>query len=655
MADREQDYYKSCKMKILFIKIFYIIFLIIFSVIIIGGEVYPDTVDEIDERAEKYYKEKDFNRAISEWLSILEIDPNNEEIQKKIESVYDEKHRKDTAVQVSKIQLRLAKRALDISLKETNNRYDIAWNNLVTAYRIDPKDPELQDLRDDMQAFKKTLDIENRKTRLSDAMRQQYYSLLPVAREKMKLKEYEEALKIWKELLTIVPLDTIAGEGKRQAELAIQNRLKYERLMVMLDSAITLFDNKKYQEAELGFKQVLNIDPENKDAKSYLDKLNEVLEEKRNIELVKTQAEQLYQSGIDNVKKKQFDRAREDFENVLSLIENYKDTAARMATLERLKKEYEEQQRVARLKTIDIQFEKGLISLNDAKYKDAIASFEEVLILDPNNDLAKKYIQTAKEAQDQIEEEAVTEDSPYYSIVNSLAVSGKVLYDKGDYSESRRRWEKILDLFPKNRLATEYLLKCNIRINPKAFNEFSERYIADGRAFLKDKNFRLALQKFEMIKSIQANYPGIDALIATAKTGIGTKAPANVNVPVEEIERRTRLGIDYYRKGGEDNMKLALQQFKWINTNDPENTNALIYMNKIESQLRVTAGEPAAAQKLNPRQQRLVSTYYNKGINYYFNNKFDQAIGEWRKVLAIDPTNEKAKMNIRRCLALLKR
>ena len=250
MADRKQDNYKSCKIKIMFNKIFHIIFLLFISVIIIEGEVRSDTIDEIDERAERYYKDKDFNRAISEWLSILEIEPNNEEIQKKIESVYDEKHRKDTAVQVAKIQLRLAKKALDISLKETNNRYDIAWNNLVTAYRIDPKDPELQDLRDDVQEFKKILDIENRKTRLSDAMRQQYYGLLPVAREKMKLKEYEEALKIWKELLMIVPLDTIAGEGKRQAELAIQNRLKYERLMVMLESAIALFNNKKYQESE---------------------------------------------------------------------------------------------------------------------------------------------------------------------------------------------------------------------------------------------------------------------------------------------------------------------------------------------------------------------------------------------------------------------
>ncbi len=642
-------------MKLKVNNIIFVIVLIVVAALAAEVELRSESIAEIDKRAQEYYENKEFNKAISEWLTILEIDPQNEEIQKKIESVYDEKHRKDISLQVAKIQLRLAKRSMIISLKETNTRYNLVWNNLTTAYRIDPKDIDVQNFRDEVQEFKKILDVENRKNRLSDAMRKQYYSLLPQAREKMKLKEYEDALKIWNELIIIVPLDVVSLEGKRQAEMAIENRLKYERILALLDTGITLFNGKKYQEAELGFKQVLAIDPDNKDARSYLEKINEFLDEQRNKELVRIQTEQLYANGINGLKKKEFDRAKEDFENVLSLIPNYKDTVERLRSIERLKKEYEEQQRIAKLKTIDVQFEKGLIALNEARYKDSIVSFEAVLVLDPKNDLAKKYIQTAKEAQDQIEEETVTEDSPYFSIVNSLSVSGKVLYDRGEYSESRRRWEKILDLFPKNKIATEYLLRCNIKINPKAFTDFSEKYISEGRTFLKEKNFRMALQKFEMIKSIQANYPNIDTLIANARAGIGAKPAANPNVSPIDIERRTRLGIDYYRKGGEDNMKLALQQFKWVNANDPENTSALVYINKIESQLRVGAGEPETALKLNEKQKRLVSTHYFKGINFYFNNRIDDAISEWRKVLVIDPNHEKAKMNIRKCLALLRR
>ncbi|MGQ9844470.1 MAG: tetratricopeptide repeat protein [Spirochaetota bacterium] len=65
--------------------------------------------------------------------------------------------------------------------------------------------------------------------------------------------------------------------------------------------------------------------------------------------------------------------------------------------------------------------------------------------------------------------------------------------------------------------------------------------------------------------------------------------------------------------------------------------------------------EERAGKKLTPRQQELVREYYFKGINYYSNNKFELAITEWRKVLAIDPNHEKAKNNIKKCLILLGR
>jgi tetratricopeptide (TPR) repeat protein len=84
---------------------------------------------------------------------------------------------------------------------------------------------------------------------------------------------------------------------------------------------------------------------------------------------------------------------------------------------------------------------------------------------------------------------------------------------------------------------------------------------------------------------------------------------------------------------------------------------ALIALNKIESQRRtgstVEADRPGA--RLTDAQRKLVSEYYFKGISYYSSNNYEKAIEEWRKVLAIDPGNEKAKSNIRKCLELIKR
>ena len=58
---------------------------------------------------------------------------------------------------------------------------------------------------------------------------------------------------------------------------------------------------------------------------------------------------------------------------------------------------------------------------------------------------------------------------------------------------------------------------------------------------------------------------------------------------------------------------------------------------------------------LTEKQRELVNKYYNNGIIYYTSNNFQKAMQEWRKVLAIDPGNIKARNNIRKVLAFMER
>lgn len=614
-----------------------------------------ETVDVIDKRAEAYYKERKLNKAIAEWLTILDVDPNNERIQRKIEAVYDEKHKKDISTQKARMQLREAKKLLTEDVEQSEAAAQKAKENFIAAYRVDPNDPVLQSMRTDMESFSDELSNEKRKKRLTAAMQKRYSELLLDARQKMQEKKYEASLKIWEEILSLVPIDIVALEGKRQAVLAIENRIKFERIMSLIASGTALFNDKKYNEAKLEFQQILSIDSGNAEAKSYISEINDILDEAANLELRKMQAEQLYKSGIENIRKKEFDKAEDDLENVIAIIEDYKDAKAQLQSIGKLRKEHEELMRLFKLKKIDTEFQNGLIALSESKYRIAISSFETVLSLDKDNALAKRYIQTAKDAFMQEREERVDEDSPYFDVVNSVAATGMALYKKTRYEESRKNWERILNLFPKNRLATEYLLKCNIKLNPAAFQDTADLLIKEGKEYLSQKKYKLALDRFDMIKSISEDYPGIDKLIAAAKKGAVEKT---VNVDyAAEIERRIKAGIDYYKKGGKNNLELALQEFKWIINKDTENTSAAIYINKIESQLRVGTTEETetGGRKLTAKEKQYVKTHYFKGINYYFNNKYNDAINEWRKVLAVDPENEKAKMNIRKCLVLLKR
>lgn len=628
---------------------------IVIGTIMMGGVLYPESVDEIDRRATDYYNNKEFSKALGEWLGILEIDPENESAQKKIEMLYEEKHRKDVSFQTAKY---LYRDSLDSiakgDIEKAKDNSDRAIASFVTAYRIDPKDAELQIMKEDMRKLQEEVQIELAKKRLSEGLKKRYLALMKEADANIKSQQFETAVKNYKEVLSFVPNDIAAMEGLRNAELAISNRLKYERIQSLLVAGIALFDGKKYKEARGDFNEVLGLDAKNREAKDYIRKIDDILEESRNYEMKRLQAEQFYLSGIENIKNKNFDQAVDDFENVLALIKNYKDTVERLNSIDRLRREYLEELKLLKLKNIDREFQNGLIAYADARYKEALSHFERTIMLDPANDLAKKYIQRVKDALKDIEEEVVDNDSPYYDVVNSLAVSGRQLYDKGDYIGSRQRWEKILRLFPKNRLAQEFLLKCEFRINPEAFSQFATKIVDEGQDFLREKKYERALRQFELIQTIVPTYPGIGALIAAAKKGMEKKAEPGASP--QEIEARYAEAMNLYRRGGRENTEQALKNFRWIMAKDPNNVKALINVNRIESQLRL--GGVEATEKrgaLTEKQKQLVRTYYYNGINYYTNNNFDRAIEEWRKVLAIDPEHEKARNNIRKCLVLLGR
>lgn len=609
-------------------------------------------IDNYNKQAFEYYNKKDLTKAIIEWLKILEIDPNNEDAQRNIELVYEEKHKKDISFQKAKLYYRLSRKVLPEDIDAAKNNSNIAIEHFIVAYRLDPNDPELQILKDELKLLSDEIKLELAKKRLSEEIKKKYYALLSEAQILMNEKRYEDAIKVWDEMLRLVPLDAVAGEGKRQAELAINNRLKFEKIMALIATGEEYFKQEKYIDSRNEFVQVLKLDEKNRVAKDYIAKIEDILDEKRTYEQRRLQAEQFYIAGVNNLKTYEFTQAQDNLENALALIDNYKDSRALLESIPQLKKEWEERQRLLRLQQIDKTFQEGLISLTEGRYRDAVSAFQATLTLDPKNELARRYLSTALDALMVEEEEIINENNPYYSIVQPLIESGKRLYNQGNIAESREQWVKILNLFPQNRIATEYLLRCDLAKNPESFQKFAEKIVNDGNKLLAEKKYNEAFKKFDLIATIDPQYPEIQNLITQSKVG---KRKTGGEVTDIDFRQRYNVALQLYQQGGKNNLEKALAEFKIINNKYPDNIQVAIIINKIESQLRFRVAEQVQGKKLTPRQQELIREYYFKGINYYTNNQFDLAITEWRKVLAIDPDHEKAKNNIKKCLILLGR
>ncbi len=632
--------------------------------------VFTQSVEEMDRRAQRHLDNKEFSKAVSIWLNILDLNPDNKDIQKKIEMLYELKQKKDLSLERAKYNYKISKmeivknRAKNISLdnaeknlKKSKDKSAVAFANFVTAYRIDPKDPEMQLIREDMERLEKIIASEEKKLRISIAQREKARQLTLLAQKAMNESQFKVALGYWAGILEFMPENVEAQEGKRQAQIAIDNIIRYESIKRYIASGTLLFNQEKYTESRQDFMNVLQLDPQNTTAEDYIEKIDDVINQKKRFEQKQRQAQNFYASGIRNLKGNLFNEARDDFENALALIPNFRDARARLAGIESLRKAYERREQERRLRTINTEFQNGMIALTEGNYGRAISAFEKTLKLDPENKLAAVYILRAKDAQRQVDEEIVDDNSPYFDFVNSLIVSGNKLYEEGNYIESKKRWEQILELFPKNKLAATSLLKCELKMNPGQKNLFASRIIEEGRELLKKRDVIGARRKFELVESISPDYPGLKGLLSqVGKKGVFEPAPTLSGADKSEINRRFNLGMSLYRRGGADNIKKALVQLKWVAAHDPGNIQAVVSVNKIEAQIRSGSSAPVKAEGgLNEKQEALVRRYYYSGINYYSNNDFKRAIAEWRKVLAIDPNHTRARNNIRKCLVLLGR
>ncbi len=76
---------------------------------LISEGAFPQSSQELDKLAQEYYSERDFTRAIETWMLVLEQEPENERIQKKIERVYEEKYQRDLAFLTAKKNQKLAR------------------------------------------------------------------------------------------------------------------------------------------------------------------------------------------------------------------------------------------------------------------------------------------------------------------------------------------------------------------------------------------------------------------------------------------------------------------------------------------------------------------------------------------------------------------
>ncbi len=626
---------------------------------------------KLNREAQALFDRKDYGAALGLWLSYLDKNPKDEKIQQKIEIVYEIKLQKDLALQKFRAEYRFA---MDKFKKDSDEEKKLGLpvgkdgiESYIVSFRTDPYDSEVKRYEEDWRELKAEVERIQKELSYSEMKRKKVAELRKLAREMSALKypDYQELKETWKKILGYIRNDAEALEGVRLCEMAIENRLKWEKIRDLSMMGTSFFEQKKYEPSRKCFDNVIQLDAKNRYAKMQIKKIDEILSHRQQALLNLKNAEVAYANGLRDLKENKFELAQEDFGQVVALLKEfkevqgtiYRDSVEKLKKLSEMKEQYLRMERQKREERARQLFQDGLIAYTGGRYRDALNLFQNSLNYKPDSDQTKQYLKWTQDALKNEEEDELSKDSPYYDLVQSIGLAGKSLYGKGQYNESMNKWLSIRQLFPKNRLAREYIFKCEIRLNPASRGEMLKSKFEDGKKFMAAKKYRDALRSFEEVLSIERNYPGVAMLIDQARGGIRSAMPGG-NLTQEDrdqIAKTFASAMALYEKGGAENIKKALGDFRWIVKKDPNNTKVAIIVSKIESQLGMSKPAAERVSRLTPKQQEMVNYHYYRGINFYSQNEFQKALDEWRQVLIIDPQNDRAKKNFMKVSAFLGR
>lgn len=380
-----------------------------------------------------------------------------------------------------------------------------------------------------------------------------------------------------------------------------------------IDEAKKYYEEGKYELALDKFNEVLSKYPENKEAKDYLNKtISKLL-------ITKTATRQdKYSAALKLCKTKKYTEATNC---ILELLEeNSQDKVAvslimkvneeiEKVELEKREKEREVIMRLVKKEKEEELLNSGLKDYNRKNYRSAIDAFTKVLEMNPQNAAAKKYLSKSYDLLIEIEQSKQTK-AEKEKIVRAIKIEK----------------EKRMKLTAKK----------EIHFTKEEASKIAKRFYEKGIFYYEKGEYEKSLPELENALIWEPENTEIENKINEATMKL------DILVRGQFVQERMEKAYSMYRK---NDMLSSLSEWLVILDLEPRNPKAKEYVRKITDMLDEKQKEQSQKELLK-RKQELVSQLIKQGNNYLYQKKYKDAVGEWEKILKIDPDNQTAKQNI---------
>jgi tetratricopeptide (TPR) repeat protein len=371
--------------------------------------------------------------------------------------------------------------------------------------------------------------------------------------------------------ITVLQIDRDHGAARqRLSKLAPQLDLYIKR---QYRNAVQLFDDGNYPEARKLFEGILLVGKNYADTQDYLNRIYALQHE---------EAEKMFVRGLGYYEQENFPKARDHFQQALSLSPNYEKAQAYFDSTQA--KIEAQKTRMSRLLAEAERFNRR------QQFSRAYRAYREALDLDPANETAKQGMSLLQSRVD--------------AEVNEKLQAAKRAFDRGDYNQASDLGRQILDLAPRHEEATNLLQRIN-GINSRRADE----YIRQGLVYFEAKDWNNAVDEFDKVLSIDPKNR-----VAEQKR---QEALSQSNIQQLFEQAQTQSNRNQLLK--------AIEFYKTILERDPRNAAARAKLDECQRQLDLQ-----------------VNRYFNRGLNLFIADDYEGAIKELDRALSINPMHKQS-------------
>ena len=572
----------------------------------------------------KYYKENDCTNAIENFQQALIINPNYEKARHYLSLTYQNCH--DTEKEITKANTALSNADYRSAV--------LLYKNLV---QLNPDDDDLK------FKLKKAENLLNEQDRI-----QAIQMHLEAAKEFSQKEKYDFSIPEWNKVLALESTNKIALDGLRKDQAAKKIQDKNKKIENLLSAGIDEYTQEHYLKAREKFKNVLFLDDNNNTALQYMEKIKNLLKAQENQRLALNEAEKHLNTGITFYNKEKYYDALDEFKVALSFETNNQKAKDYIEKTKEKIDELEKAEQARKEQQIQKLLEDAIVNYQLKQYKEAKELFFKILEIDPENEVAQQYLKLINETMRFLENSVVTHDSPYYYIYLKLMDAGKKAFDTKNYTLATEYFQQIIELFPLNKEANDYLLRAMYYTDKTKFDVILKKHINSGKSYLKKGQIQAAKAEFLIVKNLIPDYEGIDTLI--------NSCVYKPKVDVALIKKQYNLGVLHYSKQewqkAIDAWTQVIKMDKSPNSN-PFYGKSVLSIRKAKRHLGQPTVSATATPKTGANAQQIRKHHY-MGIAFYTDGKYEKAINEWKQVLKLDPNNIQAMQNIKKAKKRLK-